>query len=166
VVGLGQPIRVDVNAPKRWWQYAVDNGNTYWISFDGVHKDGVDDYFNFASTVPKYQYMHFWPKYNVSGSTFYDVFGLVYINTAGTQLVQYGTAPIPNFTADGRITFTYLGALGTSPNAATTTKMTAATNSVRSIITQANGFYLIQTGPESYDMVSALDGKTWISWIF
>jgi hypothetical protein len=166
VVGLGQPLRVDVDAPKRWWQFAVDNGGTYWISFEGIHKDGIDDYFNFATTVPRYQYMHFWPKYNVAGTVTYDVFGVVYVNAAGTQLVQYATAPVPTFTTDGRITFGYLGSLGTSPNAATTTKMTAATNSVRSIITQPNGFYLIQTGPESYDMVSALDGKTWISWIF
>jgi len=166
VVGSGQPLKVDLGGPLRWWQFAVDNGNDYWISFDGIHKDGIDDYFNFKTTVPKYQYMHFWPRYNVAGSTWYDIFGIIYVNAAGTGLIQYGTAPVPTFTTDGRITFTYLGSLGTSPNGATTTKMTALTNSVRSIITQPNGFYLIQTGPQSYDMVSALDGKTWISWVF
>jgi len=80
-------------------------------------------------------------------------------------LVQYATAPVPTFTTDGRVTFTYLGALGTSPGTTTTPKVTSSTAvSLRTIISQTSGFYLVQTGDLSYDMVSADNARTWVSW--
>lgn len=153
------PIKIDAAAPKRWWDVSF-NANDYWISFDGWHSNGVDDFFGFK-TKSAYYYFLFWANY---GSGF-DATGLVYVN-ASNQLALYAPAVKGNFTAiPGRVVFTYGGTFGTSPNAASTTAMTATTStSVRTILSNAQGFYLIQTSATSYDMVSASDGKSWISW--
>lgn len=161
VVGSGQPLRVDLNAPRRWWQYAIDNGGTYWISLNGFHVNGVDDAFNINSLMSgsnSYYYLIYWPEYNGSNN---DFFGPIFINPAGTSLVlAYGTAPRPpTFTSDGRAIFVQLGNYGPHP----TTGPAAQT---RALLYQPNGFYFVQTGPQTYDMVNATDGKSWLTWEF
>ena len=160
VVGSGQPIKIDLNAPLRWWQFAVTNGGTYWISFDGFHVNGVDDAYNvnsLTSGTNRYYYMIYWPGYAANN----DFFGPIFINAAGTGLaLVYGTAPRrPTFTADGRAIFVELGTYGTHP----TTGPAALS---RTQLYHPSGYYFVQTGPTTYDMVSALDGKAWITWEF
>jgi hypothetical protein len=159
VVGLGQPLKVDVNAPRRWWEYAVNNGNTYWVSIDGFHVNGVDDAYNVNSLVSganQYFYLIYWPRYTATN----DLFGPVFLTPAGGLTIAYATAPSqPTFTTDGRAIFVQLGNYGSHP----TTGPAALS---RTQLYNPTGYYLVQTGPESYDMVSAVDGKTWISWIF
>ena len=155
VIGLGQPLKVDLTAPQRWWQYSVSQ-NDYWLSGRGFHVNGFDDAFNWRS-VSGFQYLLFWAKYGTSGGVTYDLLGPV-VNNA----LNYGAAfRPPTFTPDGRVIFTFFGTLGTVPASANT----SFTNT-RLQMAEANGYYLVQTGPLSYDMVSAKDGKAWITWVF
>jgi hypothetical protein len=36
----------------------------------------------------------------------------------------------------------------------------------RTLLYNASGYYFVQTGATTYDMVSAADGKAWINWQF
>ncbi|MCC7524376.1 MAG: DUF4302 domain-containing protein [Chitinophagaceae bacterium] len=153
--GAIQPLKIDLNAPKRWWQTAVNN-ETYWESFAGFHVNGVDDAFK-INTLGRFYSLIYWPEYE-SGV---DLYAPVFINNAGTGLeLQYGAAiNTPQFTPDGRAVFTILGAYGDYPNSGP-----AFQSLIQLLIPQ--GYYFIQTSASSYDMVSALDAKTWITWNF
>ncbi len=157
ITGATQPLKVDLGAPQRWWQYAINNGGLYWISLDGFHVNGVDDAFG-IKTLDRYYYLIYWPAYDPGNN---DLFAPVFINAAGNGLeLQYAAAPdTPQFTADGRAVFTLLGNYGTYPSSGP-----AALTRSQLLISQ--GYYFVQTGPASYDMVSATDAKAWISWEF
>ncbi|MGZ8517903.1 MAG: SH3 domain-containing protein, partial [Chitinophagaceae bacterium] len=73
--------------------------------------------------------------------------------------LQYGTAPVPNFTTDGRAVFNQLGNYGPYP-------ATGPAGLSRALLYNPAGFYFVQTSATTYDMVSAFDGKSWISWEF
>lgn len=153
IAGAVMPLKVDINAPQRWWQTAVNN-ESYWESYAGFHVNGVDDAFGINS-MGRFYSLIYWPEYDPGN----DLFAPVFINAAGTGLeLQYGAAPdTPEFTADGKIVFSLLGAYGTYPSSGP-----AAQSLLKLLIPQ--GFYLIQTSSTSYDMVSADDAKTWITW--
>ncbi len=158
ITGIVKPLAVDVAAPRRWWQYAVSNANGYWISANGFHVNGVDDAYNINSLMSgtdSYYYLIYWPDYG-SG---YDFFGPVFLDAAQTGLsIYYGSAPAtPTFTSDGRAVFNELGTFGTNP----TSGPAALTHDQLYI---SSGYYFVQTSATSYDMVSAADGKAWISW--
>ncbi len=159
--GAIRPLKTDLTAPQRWWQYAVDNGNDYWISINGFHVNGVDDAFGVRSLVSganTYYYMIYWPKYQ--GSTVYDLFAPLFLNRTANQLtLAYGTAPKQpiTFTTDGRAIFSQYGNLGTYPT-------TGPAVLSRTQLYNSSGYYFVQTSPTSYDMVSALDAKAWITW--
>ncbi|MCC6287293.1 MAG: DUF4302 domain-containing protein [Chitinophagaceae bacterium] len=155
VKGAIEPLKTDVAAPQRWWQEAI-NQDGYWYSRSGFHANGVDDAFNINS-LSKYYYLIYWPGYDAGSN---DLFAPVFVNDAGDALeLQYGAAPgVPQFTNDGRAVFTLLGNYGTYPATGP-----AALSRDQLFITE--GYYLVQTGNKSYDMVSAKDAKTWVSWI-
>jgi Domain of unknown function (DUF4302) len=157
IAGATQPLKIDLTAPQRWWQYAISNGGVYWISLDGFHVNGVDDGFG-IKTLTRYYYLIYWPGYDPGNN---DLFAPVFINTAGNGLeLQYGAAPnTPQFTGDGRAVFTLLGNYGTYPS-------TGPAALTRSQLLISQGYYFVQTGPASYDMVSATDAKAWINWVF
>lgn len=152
IAGATKPLKVDLTAPQRWWQTAA-SVDGYWISFDGFHVNGVNDAFNVKS-VPNFYFVVYWPNYNPGSN---DLFAPVFINAAGNALeLLYGAAPRPQFTADGRAIFTNLGFYGTFPSS----------GPVRQSLNQLlipQGYYFVQTGPSSYDMVSSTDAKAWIS---
>jgi Domain of unknown function (DUF4302) len=156
IAGAVQPLKIDLSAPARWWNYAIDNGGIYWISEKGFHVNGTDDAFG-ISAIAKYYYLIYWPTYGTGN----DLFAPVFLNDAGTGLVlQYGAAPnFPQFTGDGRAIFTLLGTYGTYP-----TSGPPALTLTQLLIPQ--GYYFVQTSPTSYDMVSASDAKAWVSWVF
>jgi hypothetical protein len=156
IAGATQPLKIDAGAPSRWWNFGVTNGNAYWFSFNGFHVNGVDDAFGITS-LTQYYYLVYWPAYDTGN----DLYAPVFLNDAGTGLtLEYGAAPgTPQFTTDGRAVFSLLGTYGTYP----TTGPPALT------LTQLlipEGYYFVQTGPTSYDMVSASDAKAWVSWEF
>ena len=155
IAGGIQPLKVDLTAPQRWWQTAMNN-EAYWESFAGFHANGVDDAFG-INTLGRFYSLIYWPEYDPDT----DLFAPVFVNSAGTGLeLKYGAAiNTPEFTADGRAVFTILGTYGAYPNTGP-----AAQSLIQLLIPQ--GYYFIQTSATSYDMVSALDAKTWITWNF
>jgi hypothetical protein len=155
IVGASKPIQVDLNAVRNWWQQSVDNG-TYYISYDGFTVNGVPDAYG-VRTIPGFQFLLFWAQFGVSGGVNYDLLGFVSNNS-----INYGPAfRPPTFTTDGRIIFPFFGTLGTVP-----ASVANIVTNTRVQMTEANGYYIIQTSANSYDMVSAKDAKSWITWEF
>jgi hypothetical protein len=158
--GIVVPLKVDVAAPKRWWDYAINNDSLYWFSVKGFHVNGVDDAFgvqSLTSGTSTYFFLVYWPLFGANN----DLFAPIFLNAAGTALtLAYGTAPaIPTFTADGRAIFVQLGNYGSYPN-------TGPAGQSRSLLYNSSGYYFVQTSATTYDMVSASNGKSWITWEF
>ncbi|HRO46801.1 DUF4302 domain-containing protein [Agriterribacter sp.] len=153
IAGAIKPLKTDVSAPQRWWQTAV-NDEAYWESYAGFHVNGVDDAFG-INTLGRFYSLIYWPEYDTGN----DLFAPAFVNAAGTGLeLQYGAAPdTPEFTADGRAVFSLLGLYGSYPASGP-----AAQTLAKLLIPQ--GYYFIQTSSTTYDMVSADDAKTWITW--
>ncbi|MEI6949162.1 DUF4302 domain-containing protein [Paraflavisolibacter sp. H34] len=156
------PLKLDVNAARRWWQYSYDR-DLYWYSVTAFTVNGVVDAYKMQSSVSRYYYLGYWAWYNtdVTGVE-YGLLSPIKINAAGNGLtLNYGAAfNPPTFTTDGRIIFTLYGTLGTTPAA----EQAAYINTVNKML-DANGYYLVQKGPLVYDMVSK-DGKAWITWLW
>jgi hypothetical protein len=150
-----KPMVVDKDAPKAWWDQQVQAGG-YWVSVEGFHVDGVNDAYGIQQ-LPNYSFVIFYPQFGTSGNTVYDLLGFVTRGDDG-QSIEYGPAfSAPTFRTDGRVVFPYLGILGELPAGET-----AVSNTITKI-TESNGYYLVKTD-SGYDMVSAKDGKSWISW--
>lgn len=157
VTPVAVPQKVDITAPRRWWTSAATTGN-YWFSGNGFHVNGVEDAFNInslASNGNTYYYLIYWPGYAAGN----DLFAPVFLNAARTGLtLLYGTAPrVPTFTSDGRAVFSRLGDYGAYPS-------TGPAAASRAQLYSGSGYYFVQTAADSYDMVSAADGKAWVSW--
>jgi len=155
ITGATAPLRADTQAPRRWWQEGVTQ-DSYWYSRNGFRSSSSPDLFNMRS-LNRYYYLVYWPVYGENGEN--DLFGPVFINSAedGLELL-YGAAPdIPTFTADGRIVFDNLGFYGPYPSTG------PAYQSLQQLLIP-EGYYLVQTA-SGYDMVSAADARTWISWV-
>lgn len=153
IAETAKPLVVDKTLPKKWYDAIVASGN-YYSNYAGIHTNGMNDGLGFAS-LPNYYFMIFYPKY---GGGNYDLLGFVTLEEDGATL-SYGPAfKAPAFTDDGRIRFTYYGFLGTAPDGET------AVTAARTLFADTNGYYLVQASPTTYDMVSAKDGKTWITW--
>lgn len=158
IAGSTAPLKNDVNAPRTWWNKAVNNGNVYWVSETNFHINGVDDALKIAS-IPNYSgFTIYWPEFGVSGGINYDLLSPI---TGGG--INFGAAyRPPTFTAGGTIIFQYLGTLGTVPSAAT-----AIYTSLRQKYAEPAGYYLILKEDKiTYDMVNVADAKSWINWIW
>lgn len=159
IAGAANPVYVDVNAGARWWQYALDRGS-YWRSFTGFHINGVDDGYGVTSLVNSsgsFLYYMYFPEYYTDPA---DIFAPVMLKNNAAALNAYYTAPSPPvFRTDGRTTFTALGNVGSIPVNGPVAKS-------NTLLYNASGFYFVQTGPTSYDMVSVADSKNWIGWEF
>ena len=151
---VAQPLKVDVNAPSRWWNYAVSK-QSYYGSPNGFHVNGIEDAYKLHA-IPGFRFLYFEPKFTtITGNITVDFLGPV-INDS----LNYGAAfRPPFFTTTGVVVFQYLGDFGTIPSA----QLSSYIGTV-SKMNDGSGFYLIQIGTSRYDMVSARDGKSWISW--
>jgi hypothetical protein len=149
-------IKTDLTAPFRWWKYSADQ-NKYYRSGTGFHANGVDDYYG-VTKVANYNYMLFWANYNPAYDAFVGFVGTVIIGPATRRPPAPYTpsSTTSYFTTDGRIVFRVLGTFGAAASVFNTT--------IRAQVANSSGYYLVQIGPESYDMVSALDAKAWIRW--
>ena len=157
ITGATKPLKVDLQAPRRWWQQSVNQGS-YWVSPTGFTINGVEDALNLQG-IPGYNYLLFWANVATIGTNGVDA--AVAVFASGSEV--YGPALLPSFTNDGRINFAFAGGnFGTSPSAGATTIMANTQNQ----FTESSGYYLVQTGENSYDMVSAKDAKAWVSWIW
>ncbi|MBX3242406.1 MAG: DUF4302 domain-containing protein [Chitinophagaceae bacterium] len=153
ITGAAAPLRVDLQAPQRWWQQAV-TADSYWFSPQGFSTTGATDLFDIRS-LDRYYYFIYWPGFSVDSD---DLFAPIFLNETNDGLeLQYGAAPEPGFTGDGKVIFDYLGMYGSYPSSG------PALQSLQQLLIP-EGYYLVQTGAATYDMVSAKDAKTWISW--
>lgn len=157
IVDNPKPLKVDLTAARRWYQTALSS-DSYWVSENGFHVNGVDDAFNVRSLVSgtaKYYFYLYWPGY---GSN-YDAFAPIFVQDNSATFIYLDAAKAPTFTTDGRAIFSGLGVAG---DAYPTDGPAVAS---KNYLYDASGFYLIQLSDNAYDMVSAKDGKGWISWI-
>jgi hypothetical protein len=158
IAGINTPLAVDREAPVRWWNDAATKGS-YWISLDGFHVNGVDDAYDIKSLQTdtwSYFYLIYWPQYESN----YDLFAPVFVNPSRDSLTLfYGIAPRSpiSFTSDGRGIFRELGTLGSLPES-------GPAELSRVQLRNASGYYFVQTGATSYDMISAADSRVWITW--
>ena len=155
IAGATKPLRTDLNAPQRWWQTAVNDG-AYWESIRGFHVNGVDDAFK-INTLDRFYRLIYYPEFGAGN----DLFSPLFVNAAGDNIeLLYGAAPdTPQFTGDGRAIFSLLGFYGPYPSTGP-----AAMSLTQLLIPE--GYYFVQTSSTSYDMVSAVDAKTWITWTY
>lgn len=140
------PVTIDKTAAIRF--VGVDQ---QWASLKGFTKDGVADYLN-ISGIPGLSRLTYWAKYDDA----YDVLGF----TFGTS-IRYGPALIPRIAPTGIVVFELDGVLGTLPTIADQRSKVIATINHH---INASGFYVVQTGPGTYDFVSVKDGNIWISY--
>ena len=160
IKGVSAPIVVDKDAPRRWRQYSIDN-SLYWISLNGFHVNGVDDAFgvNTLSTdTSNFYYLIYWAQ---PGGQSYDIHAPVFLNRGDSLDINYGIAQRANLLSDGRVTFRYVGDLLAGPFPATGPAVLT-----RDQLLSTQGYYLVQTGPITYDMVSAADSRIWITWLY
>jgi hypothetical protein len=149
IAGAIKPLITDLTAPSRWWNQSV-NADNYWISFSGFTVNGVQDATGLGG-IPGFQFLLFWAQYGTGT----DLLGYVANNSLG-----YGNAfNNPTFTADGRIIFPYRQNLGTVPAGVASIVL-----NTKNLMADPAGYYFVQTGSNTYDMVSAKDAKAWITW--
>lgn len=159
VVDAIKPLKVDVAAARKWYQTALAD-DRYWVSDNGFHVNGVDDAFKVNSLKNgngNYYFYLFWPQYGGS----FDAFAPVFLTGSTASLPYWDAVKTPVFTTDGRVIF--------SPSSPATGGSAAypsdgAVISSKNLFYDTSGYYLIQLSENAYDMVSARDGKSWISW--
>jgi len=162
IAGAIRPINPDVQAARRWWQWGAA-AQSYWYSWDGFHVDGVDDAFNvkiLKTDTSEYYYFTYWPGVQpATGASFDALIPFYLVPSINALDFIYGTAPKANFQSDGRVVFTLLGDLTTGPY-----PTTGPAFNTKVQLFSTNGYWFVQTGETSYDMVSARDAKAWITW--
>ncbi|MDQ6478370.1 DUF4302 domain-containing protein [Dyadobacter sp. LHD-138] len=156
VVDAAKPLKVDVAAARRWYQTALSE-DSYWLSVDGFHVNGVDDAFKVNSLTRGEGTYYFYIYYPQFGSN-YDAFAPVFFQNNGVSLYYWDAVNAPTFATDGRIIFTPLGILGDGYPA------DGPVIASRNYLYDESGYYLIQLSENSYDMVNAKDAKGWIRW--
>jgi hypothetical protein len=157
IVGSGEPINIDLDGPRRWWQYALDQGG-YWIAPYGFHVNGVDDAYGLTKT-SDFFYLFYFPQFKTQSGITYDLLGNMKVVNNALSFAYGNAYRPPNFTSDGRVSFAYLGTLGNVPTADSIPVFKTAAQ-----FTDSYGYYLVRIDSTHYDMVSARDGKAWLSW--
>jgi len=155
IAGSTSPLKNDVNAPRAWWNKAVNAGE-YWVTETNFHINGKDDFYNIAALPAFAGFTIFWPRFGVTGGVNYDLYSPIVIANGGVS-INYGVGYRPPvFTAGGTVIFPLYVTLGTIPTA-------ARNEGIK--IGEATGYYLILKEDNlTYDMVNVADAKSWIQW--
>lgn len=141
-----KPANIDPQAARTFYN-SPPNG-AYWQTVYGFTVEGEQDAFNVRS-INNLELITLYIK----ASPPYD--GFIFWTTAGDF---FGPALRSRITSDGRIEFSYIGDFGKVPEQAA--PMVKATLDQLVI---PEGYYVIRTSNNTYDLVSAKDGKIWIS---
>lgn len=151
------PLKADINAPRRWWNFKASNDD-YWFSIYGFHVNGVENAYR-LDTLTANNLSYFFLIYYPNFGTGNDLFAPIFITPAADSIkLVYGSAPKqPAYTSDGRAVFTELGGYGSYP-------LTGGAANTAIQLYNSRGYYFVQTNETTYDMVSAFDGKSWITW--
>lgn len=162
IAGAIRPVYPDIQAARRWWQWGAD-AQSYWFSRDGFHANGADDAFHLHSLktdTSQYYFLTYWPGVQPSsGPSFDALIPFYYIPRINDIDFIYGTAPKPTFQPDGRVMFSLLGDLTVGPY-----PTTGPAADTKEQFFNNNGYWFVQTGENSFDMVSAKDAKVWMKW--
>ncbi len=158
LAGAAAPVKVDASAPSNWWNYSNVN-NYFWASFNGFHINGVDDGFgvNAISNADGNFYVYaYWANFYSDPA---DLFSPLVFDGTQLHLNAYHTAPkAPTFTA-GKAIFKKYADVGTiAPG--------DPVDFSDQQLYEPSGYYFVQTGEKTYDMVSVADSKNWISWFW
>ncbi|WP_207515732.1 DUF4302 domain-containing protein [Longitalea luteola] len=160
--GAIRPVNPDIQAGRRWWQWGA-GAQRYWFSRDGFHVDGVDDAFNVKSLQTdssQYYYLTYWPGIQpATGAAFDALVPFYYVPAIDDLDYTYGTSPKVSFQSDGKVIFSYNGDLTVGPY-----PTTGPAFKTKEQFYSTSGYWFVQTGENSYDMVSAKDARAWISW--
>jgi hypothetical protein len=151
-----KPIRIDLQAPRRFYNQPP-NGRDYWVTLAGFTINDVPDALKVVS-LPNFYFLIFWPKIDREMNTMYDRFGYVLLENQRVVLAPYSPKSTSRFTTDGRVVFSDFGNFGSPPSS-----YESIVNSTNQIWNEPGGFYVVQTGPARYDLVSAKDARAWIS---
>ncbi len=160
VTGLSTPVKADLTAPTRWWNYGAQNAH-YWASWTGFHANGTDDAYgvtqlsDISGTFYQYSY---WPNYFGGGADLFIPLSVLN-NTLGYGYAGSFAADPLFVSSGGRAIFQNGGDAGPVPPGGPVAKSNTT-------LYNNAGFYFVQTGPTSYDMILATDAKTWISWFW
>lgn len=150
-----RPVKVDVQGARDFFN--ASTGDDYWLSPFGFTIRGVEDSLK-LSQFADYRFVAFWPRFGTSNNMVYDLFGIVKQNAEGGFYLAHGPAAVSQVSSDGRIIYNYLGTFGNIP----AQELPAVTAS-RQLWTDPQGFYVVRTGNNSVDLVSAKDGQAWLS---
>ena len=162
ITGSIAPLKNDVNAPRAWWNKAVNNGDSYWVTVTNFHINGVDDALKVASIPGYYGFSVFWPRFDVFQGVNFDLLSPITTGATGPAIAFGAGYRPPNFTAGGTVIFPLYVSIGTVPPAANT----IFTN-YRNKFADPSGYYLVlKEDGTTYDMVSVSDAKSWIQWLW
>jgi hypothetical protein len=142
------PLIIDLDAPRRM----VSAGYVFSSDF-GFTMNGVENAQN-VTNIPGYLGI----EYSFNYAQGYDALFFYYRNATG-NVAYMAPAILNRITTDGKLIFYgYAGAFGTSPG----TAGAAIINNVVAQMLEVQGYYVFETGLNSYDLVSVKDGKNWI----
>src|SRR5690606_21192399 len=99
----------------------------------------------------------FWPQFGTSEGTTYDLFGFIIEGPEGL-VISSGPAFVPQFPSNGLLILQYLGVLGEI-----LPEDEAVFWATTEILADPDGFFVIQTSEQTYDLVSADGATKWIS---
>lgn len=142
-----EPLKYDLTAAATFFN-KPSNG-AYWSSNTGFTVDNVSDAYK-VTTIPNFGFLLFYPAYRPT----YSRLGFISNNAYGA----YGPAPVASFPANGKIVFKNFGSFGTAPAA-----IAPIVKATSDKFFDPNGYYVIATGPKTYDLVNATDARAWIS---
>lgn len=143
-----RPQVLDRQAGQRWYNTAASTGS-YWASLYGFHVDGVDDAYG-VTKLDGYNFMFYYPLFRDG----LDFSGIL------PDGLAYGPAFKPVFNTNGAVVFqdTQSG-WGDIPE-----NSLPAIRQILAKYLEREGFYFVQTGANTYDMVNARDARSWITW--
>lgn len=149
IENTGSPAAYDQDAARQFLYEAP----TLWTTKEGFGRRGEPDIAGIRN-IPNLRFMVYWPKYNISGSTEYDMWGFFSgAWEAGQQ------APISSITEDKLVKFQPWGSFGNP----TSQQVVDALVATAPILYNSKGFYAVQYGNGFY-LVDARDGLTWAFW--
>lgn len=149
-----EPIAIDTQAANRFYN-GSPNG-AYWMTNNGFTIEGDPDALGVAA-IADFYFSVFWPQFGKEEGVVYDLFGFV-VDTPEGVFIYGGPAFVLELSNDGRLIFNYFGILGDIAP-----EDEAVLVATTEIFTNPEGFFVIQTGPQSYDLVSADGATKWIS---
>lgn len=131
------------------------NLGLYWDGSDGFTISGVQDAYNLKGNIPGFAGLYFFPKLSLNGAPTQTF--RFYSGTTGYTgyLLAYPAVKIQ----DGKILFNATALY----NSTTNTKIRTAQVNTALILQQPEGFYLINTGLQKYDLVNVKDATAWMS---